>query len=71
MLLLVHADMMTTNSSKLEQKIPNRSIRGQISFGIQIKTFPSQCDTRNNQPQTWDTDFKKWFQLTMQLYSQT
>ena len=69
--VLFHADMMTTKSSKLEQKIPNRSIRGQISFGNQIKTFPSQSDTRNHQTQNWRTDSKKRFQLTMHLYSLT
>ena len=37
---LVHADMTTLKRGIFQQKTPILSIRGQISFGIQLQAFP-------------------------------
>ena len=53
------------------EKLQNQSISGQITFGIHFQTFPQECSTRKLQPETWPTDEKVSFQLTMQLFSPT
>ena len=37
------------------KKPQNQSIRGQITLGIQLQTFPSKCNTRTLQSKTWNT----------------
>ena len=37
------------------KKLQNQSIRGQITFGIQLQTFLSKCNTRKLQSETWKT----------------
>ena len=51
------------------EKLQNQSISGQITFGIHFQTFPQECSTRKLQPETWPTDEKVSFQITMQLFS--
>ena len=53
------------------EKLQNQSISGQSTFGIHFQTFPQECSTRKLQPETWPTDEKVSFQLTMQLFSPT
>ena len=36
------------------KKPQNQFIRGEITFGIQLQTFPSKCKTRNLQSKTWN-----------------
>ena len=47
----------------------NQSIRGQITFGIQLQTFPSKCNTRKLRSKTWNTAEKYSFQYWRQLNS--
>ena len=45
--------MKSTKEAIFRQKKPqNQSIRGQITFGIQLQTFPSKCNTRKLQSKT-------------------
>ena len=46
----------------------NKSIRSQITFGIQLQTFPSKCNSRKRQFKTWNTAEKNLFQQRRQLY---
>ena len=48
---------------------PIQGIRGQISFGIQLQTFPQKWNTREHPSQTWATDGKTFFHSVFQLYS--
>ena len=50
------------------KKRQNQSIRGQITFGIQLQTFPLKCNTRKLQYKTWNTANKNSFQQRRQLY---
>ena len=43
----VHTDMKSTKEAIFQQKPQNQTVRGQITFGIQVHTFPSECNTRN------------------------
>ena len=43
----VHTDMKSTEEAIFQQKPHNQSIRGQITFGIQLQTFPSKGNTEN------------------------
>ena len=36
------------------KKPQNQSFRGQITFGIQLQTFPSKCNTRKLESKTWN-----------------
>ena len=40
------------------KKLRNQSIRGQVTFGIQLQTFPLKCNMRKLQSKTWKTDEK-------------
>ena len=53
-----HADMKSTKRGIFQQKIKNQSICDQISFGVQLQTFPWQCNTKKFQPKTWNIDKK-------------
>ena len=56
MQILVHTDMKLTKEAIFLQKKPqNQHIPGQITFGIQMQTFPSKCNTRKLQSITWNT----------------
>ena len=35
----VHTDIRSTEDAIFQQKIQNQSIRGQITFGMQLQTF--------------------------------
>ena len=49
----VHTNMKSTKGAIFQQKkTQNQSIRGQITFGIQLQTFPSECNTRKLQSKT-------------------
>ena len=48
----VHTDMKSTKKAIFEQTPQNQSIRGQITFGIQLQTFPSKSNTRKLQSKT-------------------
>ena len=53
MQISVRADMKSTKEAIFQQKkTQNQSIRGQITFGIQLHTFPSKCNTRKLQSKT-------------------
>ena len=54
-----------------DEKLQYQSISGPNSFGIHFQTFPQDCSARKLQPETWPTDEKVSFQLTMQLFSPT
>ena len=54
----VHTDNRSTKETIFQQKIQNQSIRGQITFGIQLQTFPSKGN-RKLQSRTWNTAEKK------------
>ena len=54
-----------------DEKLQNQSISGQNSFGIPFQTFLQDCSARKLQPETWPSDEKVSFQLTMQLFSPT
>ena len=63
MQISVRADMKSTKEAIFQQKkTQNQSIRGQITFGIQLHTFPSKCNTRKLQSKTWNTAEKNSFQ---------
>ena len=48
--------MKSTEEAIFQQKKPqNQFIRGQITFGIQLQTFPSKCNTRKLQFKTGNT----------------
>ena len=40
------------------EKLQNQSIRGQMTFGIQLQTFAEKCNTEQLQPKTWNADEK-------------
>ena len=63
--------MQRRNVTFLGKKIPNQTFRCQISFGLQLQTFPYKCNTRKLQPKSWRTENKDSFYLTMQFYSPT
>ena len=67
----VHTHMKSNKEANFQKKTQNQSILGQITFGIQLQTFPQECNTRKLQPETWPIDEKVSFQLTMQLFSPT
>ena len=48
----VHTDMKSTKEAIFQQKPQNQTVRGQITFGIQVHTFPSKCNTRKIQSET-------------------
>ena len=48
----VHTDMKSTKQATFQQIIQNQSIRGQITFGIQLQTFPSKNNRREIQSKT-------------------
>ena len=59
MQILGHTDMNITKEAIFQQKKPqSQSIPGQITFGIQMQTFPSKCNTRKHQSKTWNTAAK-------------
>ena len=47
--------MKTTREAIYQKKTQNQSIRAQITFRIQLQTFPSKCNTRKLQYKTWTT----------------
>ena len=51
----VHTDMKSTKEAIFQQKPQNQTVRGQITFGIQVHTFPSKCNTRKIQSETWNS----------------
>ena len=46
--------MKSTREAIFQQKTQNQSIRGQISFGIQMQRIWQKRKTRNLQPKTWN-----------------
>ena len=55
MQIWVRADKKSTKKPFSNKKTQNQSIRGQITFGIQLQTFPSKCNTGELQSKTWNT----------------
>ena len=55
MQISVHTDMKSTKEAIFQQKPQNQSISVQITFGIQLQTFPSKCNTKKLQSKTWNT----------------
>ena len=45
----IDADMKPTRRGIIRKKLQDHPIRSQITFGIQLHTFPSKCDTRKVQ----------------------
>ena len=68
---LVRTDIATTKRDIFRQESPKSKFRCQISFGLQLQTFPHRCNTRKLQPKSWRTENKDSFHVTLQLYSPT
>ena len=58
MQISVYEDMKSTKRSIIRQKTPKKPSRCQITFRIQLQTFPSNCNMRKFQSEIWKTPEK-------------